>query len=35
MVACNGHNKNTIVDDLFKITGGVHVVSTAFYIKSE
>jgi hypothetical protein len=32
MVACNIHNKKTIVDDLFKENGGVHVVSIAFYI---
>jgi hypothetical protein len=34
-VVCEDHNKKTIVDDLFDVTGGVHVVSIAFYIKSE
>ncbi|CAF1390530.1 unnamed protein product [Adineta steineri] len=34
MILCNEYQQETIVDDLFKTTEGVYVVSTAFYIKS-
>ena len=34
MVVCTEHQQDTIVDDLFKVGEGVHIVSTAFYAKS-
>ncbi|CAF1261107.1 unnamed protein product, partial [Adineta steineri] len=35
MILCLDHQQETIVDNLFRTTEGVHVVSRAFYIKSE
>ncbi|CAM2716637.1 unnamed protein product [Rotaria socialis] len=35
MITCHDHKQDTVVDDLFKTSEGVHIASRAFYNQSK